>query len=167
MPQDISQERLKELFTYDPDTGYLINRMDRGKARSGMIAGTWSKRQGYRYIKINYQTYIVHRIIWLYFYGEWPESIDHINGVRDDNRIINLRNVSQQENLRNRALTSRSQTGIHGVHWRSIRNKYRSYIAHNHKFVTLGHFDDFFEACCARKSAEHRYGYHPNHGRLT
>lgn len=97
----VSQDLLKNLFTYDQNTGLFKRKIALGNASSGSIAGSIHHR-GYRYIAINKKDYAAHRLAWLYVYGKWPDNfIDHINGKTDDNRIENLRDVSQKENMKN------------------------------------------------------------------
>ena len=97
----ITQERLKELLHYDPETGvftYLVSR--RGSVKVGNRAGY--KSNGYLRIKIDGKAYLIHRLAWLYVYGDLPPmDIDHINGSRDDNRLINLRCATRSENIQN------------------------------------------------------------------
>jgi hypothetical protein len=99
---ELTQERLKELLHYDPETGIFTNLTQRGgHAKKGAVAGT-KNSIGYVCIRIDYDQYRAHRLAWLYVYGEFPEKfIDHMNEIRDDNRIINLRLATHQENLHN------------------------------------------------------------------
>ena len=94
-------------------------------------------------IRINRCQILTHRIVWFMAYGAWPEDqIDHINRVKDDNRLENLRDVTCSENLFNR--------GFHGVSWDKTRNKWMVRF----KDKNIGRFDDWFDAACCRKSAE-------------
>ena len=87
----LTQARLKELFTYDPLIGTFVRRERRGSARAGEIAGT-DNGCGYLQIAVDRRVYVAHRMAWLYVHGIWPPAqIDHINMIRDDNRIANLR----------------------------------------------------------------------------
>lgn len=98
---------LEEVFEYLPDTGEVIWKIHGNKngALRGMVAGNIGKN-GYRYIKYNGKMYLAHRLIWYLYYGIWPEyQIDHINGLRDDNRIANLRDVTHFMNHQNTKLT--------------------------------------------------------------
>ena len=152
-------ELMKELFVLDEETGYLYNRINRGGgAKAGERAGSFIGN-GYRRVHFRGRNYREHRVVFAFAHGRWPnEYIDHINGVRDDNRPENLREVSQQENTRNRKLCSNNTSGISGVKWDKRQQRWRAQL-------NLGYFDTIFEAACARKSAERRYGYHENHGR--
>lgn len=114
---DFSAERLRDLLNYDPETGNLSWRTSRVGAKQGSIAGSRNKRNGYLYVVVMYSRYMAHRLAWLHHHGEWPAAdIDHINGVRHDNRIINLRAVTRSVNQQNlRAARSHSGSGLLGV----------------------------------------------------
>lgn len=117
-PNPISQEELKRMLAYDPVTGlfsWLINR--KGSALVGAVAGNQTK-VGYVHIKVNNRRYAAHRLAWLYMTGEWPLSqIDHISGVKSDNRWWNLRDVSVAINNQNRHRANKNNsTSILGVY---------------------------------------------------
>ncbi len=108
-----------------------------------------------------------HRAAWAIYYGEYPKNhIDHINGVRTDNKIINLRDVTRSENQRNMKTHKHNTSGHTGVGFHKKTEKWRANIWKNNKQIHLGLFDDFEGAVAARKSAEKKYNYHPNHGRI-
>ena len=110
-----------------------------------------------------------HRYIWETAFGPIPEGmyIDHINGVRHDNRLENLRLVDRTGNARNAKRRNDSSSGVTGVHFHKQHGKWNSRINHEGKRVELGLYRDWFEAVCARKAAEVRLGYHENHGRVV
>lgn len=113
----LSAERLRELFDYQPETGRLICReRNHASVVAGSVAGKLDAK-GYRRLIVDRREYRAHRLIWLYVHGCWPEGeIDHMNGLRDDNRIKNLRDVSTQANAENRSRAQRySKTGLLGV----------------------------------------------------
>jgi hypothetical protein len=97
-------------------------------------------------------------------YGVYPKQIDHLNHVRHDNRMINLRETDSHGNSRNQSKPSHNTSGVVGVSLsnRIGRNETRWEVRICGKF--LGYFDNFFEAVCKRKSAELQFGFHPNHG---
>lgn len=110
---------------------------------------------------------MAHKIIWLYVYGEAPQSIDHIDGDGLNNKIDNLRIACHAINNKNRSLSRVNKTGISGVSWIKARSKFEARISDNGKEIFLGRFNNIFDAAVARKSAEIRFNYHANHGRIT
>jgi len=162
--ESLTQEFIKERFFYDPLIGKFFYRQRVHHKNPCDRAGS-NNMQGYNQIKINTVLYQSHRLAWLYVHGEWPNgSIDHINGVRDDNRLSNLRVVDDIGNSRNKAIQRDNSSGITGVSFDVHGGRWVAYI-HDGKQIKLKTTKDFFEACCARKSAELAFGYHPNHGR--
>lgn len=115
-PPELTAERLRELLSYDPDSGLFRWRVTLcSSARAGKIASC-KDRHGYVRIGIHGESYRAHRLAWLYVHGEWPEDqIDHINGVRDANWIANLREASHTENQQNHGLSRRNKSGHQGV----------------------------------------------------
>ena len=134
----ISQIELKELLDYNQETGVFTWRVSKsGNKGIGSIAGTnWN---GYNQIKVNCKKYLTHRLAWLYVHGEWPNVIDHINGIKDDNRIENLRNVTCRENQQN--LTIHRNGNLLGTTYDINLKKWRSQIHIKGYNVRLGSFD--------------------------
>lgn len=157
----VTQDRLKELFRYEPDTGLFI-RLVRTAQRVQVGDVSRANSNGYVSIWIDGYGYRAHRLAWLYVYGEWPKfDIDHINGIRDDNRLLNLRDVTQQVNVQNvKKARSDSKSGHLGVSWNKASRKWLSRIAVNKRIIHLGYFTDIEMAIIARKSAETIY--HPS-----
>lgn len=120
----LTQARLKELFHYDPETGLftrLISRSNRVKA--GQVI-TRIDTAGYVSVEIGRISYRMHRLAHLYMIGTFPkEQMDHINGIRHDNRWANLRACSNRENCQNQAI--KSKTGFRGCH----KNSYGKWVA--------------------------------------
>jgi hypothetical protein len=110
------------------------------------------------------RSYYLHRVIWLLVHGEWPETVDHIDGDRSNNRLANLRSVSHLENMKNCRRSVRNTSGITGVSFRSADQTWIAYITQDGKRVHLGTFSAMDEAVSARKIAEKQFGYHQNHG---
>ncbi|MCK4758405.1 MAG: HNH endonuclease [Candidatus Aminicenantes bacterium] len=161
----ITQEKLKKLLHYDPETGIFTRLISTQGKKKNSIAGA-KTNLGYIKIIINKKPYLAHRLAWLYMTGEWPvEDTDHIDHVRDNNRWNNLREVSRSENLKNQSMRKSNSSGITGVSWNKLRDKWKVQINLDGVRKTLLQSKDFFEACCVRKSAENRYGFHANHGR--
>lgn len=154
-----------KLFKYNPETGIVTRKISRSnRTKKGQIVGSKNKG-GYLQIFIGNDQYLLHRVVWCIAYKESPKGyIDHINGVRTDNRLSNLRVVTKDENARNVKRRCTNNSGITGVHRNNENKNWRARIYKNKKCIELGSFLDKFEAICARKSAEIRYGYHKNHG---
>ena len=97
--------------------------------------------------------------------GKEPNIIDHDNGMKSDNRFLNLVNTDLQANAQNTKLPNNNTSGIIGVRWYKRHNKWQASISINKKPVHLGYFANKQDAINARKEAEIAHGYHPNHGR--
>lgn len=111
--------------------------------------------------------YLAHRLAWYLYYLEWPSGqIDHINQDKKDNRICNLRVVSNKENHKNMPIQKNNKSGIVGVHYAKRKGKWVAYIKVDGKRIHIGSYADIFSACCARRSMEIKLGFHSNHGKL-
>lgn len=160
-----SQDYLNKLFRYEPETGFLTRRISRGsQAPVGRILSHVDKN-GYNLLSLDGSTYKTHRLIWKMVYGIDPNQIDHINGVRDDNRIKNIRSVTRSDNGKNMKKRKDNTTGVTGVYFRKDTQLYAVSIFRNGKNNHLGYFSDIQDAIVVRKAAEKKYGYHENHGR--
>ena len=128
---------------------------------------TWGKGDGYLYCWHEGKRVRHHRYVWEQANGSIPDGldIDHINGKRDDNRLENLRLVTRQENMRNAKLFNTNTSKVTGVSWGKRKQRWRAYIVVDYKQIHLGHYRHWFDAVCARKSAEVNFKFHPNHGR--
>lgn len=162
----MDRDNLKRQLEYNPSTGVFTWLVQKGKAFPGRQAGRL-RESGYRSIRVNRKEVYEHRLAWFYTYGEWPPNdIDHINGVRNDNRIENLRCATRSENKQNTKMSRRNKSGVMGVHWDSTSGKWRAKIIKpGGQFKHLGFFKNLGDAAKARKKAEIRYGFHQNHGR--
>lgn len=161
MLTNLTQEKLKEYFHYDESTGNLINLTQRSNSiKIGAVAGGLDA-YGYVRIRVDGTDYKAHRLVWVYVQGNWPEDqIDHINGIKTDNRICNLREATDQENKQNISKPRKDNTsGFLGVSFRADRQKWRALISHNGRYIHLGHFHTPEEACMAYKKA--KCFYHP------
>jgi hypothetical protein len=139
----ITQDRLKELLSYCPETGefrYLAdgnNQYTKAGALAGSING-----HGRRYIKIDGVQYSSHRLAWLYVNGLFPDKdIDHIDCDPLNNRIENLRLCNDSENQANRGARKNNKVGLKGVNWCNTRKKYVAQIQKNGKGKTIGRYD--------------------------
>lgn len=159
-PELISQELVKALFEYCPDTGLFTRKITTGtKAKAGSIAGSLQD-SGYILLEINGNTYRAHRIAWLYIYGKFPvEQLDHINRDRADNSIANLRECSSKENSYNTSVRSDNTTGYKGVSIDKRSGRYRAYITVSGKQKSLGYYSTPEEAAEAyNKAAAELFG---------
>lgn len=166
-PVVITQELLKQLLHYDPETGVFTWRVARGGSQVGDVAGheCFKGTKAYIIMGINGRIDRAHRLAFVYMTGDWPnDEVDHINGDGTDNRWDNLRDATRVENCRNMRLHNHNTSGVSGVSWRKQRDKWRAYITVENRQINLGHFTEWWDAVCARKSAERHYGFHPNHG---
>lgn len=143
-------DELRELLSYDPSTGDIVWRQQRGKrAKAGAIAGCLCG-QGYRVITIDYVSYQGHQVAWALHYGAWPEGgVDHRNLIKSDNRIGNLRQASQSQNAANTGMRKRNTSGRKGVTWNKASGKWQAGIRVKGKDLYLGLFSDLDEAHAA------------------
>ena len=133
----ISADRLRELLTYDADTGLFTRLVQTcNRVKVGDVAGR-TDSHGYRQISVLGRKILAHRLAWLYIHGTWPsDQIDHINGVRSDNRIANLRDTSNAINRQNeRRARSNNQHGFMGVSTHGTRWKAKIGVDGNPRYI--------------------------------
>lgn len=175
----LTQSYLKECFDYDPLTGILtwrtrpefhFSRLQDCKTWNIRFAGKaigGKDGRGYLHVSIDGKLYRCHRIIWKWMAGKWPvDQTDHKDHDRANNRRLNLREVSNAENRRNLPLSSRNKSGFTGVYWGEAPGKWRTRITVNGKLIHLGYFTKLGDAIAARKTANIKYGFHENHGKV-
>lgn len=148
-------EQLRELLRYDPETGKLFWKERNGvnhpsgcrdvkrwnSRHAGKEALTASNAGGYRYGNVMSTSLLAHRVAWAIMMAHWPnEEIDHINGVRDDNRWSNLRSASRTENARNHKRVS-GASYLKGVAPMGRSGKYQARIYSNGKLLYLGAYE--------------------------
>ncbi len=166
----ISQKQLKEVLEYNPNTGVFIwKKRISIRITVGKVAGVIAKKGSYERILIGVygHRYKAHHLAWLYMYGSFPtDLIDHINHDATDNRIVNLRETTHKNNLRNQRVRESNTSGCMGVQKRVLKTKtsWRVGIMVDGKNINLGSFGTFDEAVKARKEGVIKYGFHPNHG---
>lgn len=153
----ITQEELKRILDYDPETGIF-----RWNSYGKPVAGTISK--GYISIQWKRTKYKAHRLAFLYMEGKFPsEDVDHVNGIRNDNRWINLRRCTRSQNRCNVSLMNRNTSGIKGVH--KGRNGWFAQCQVNYRRVSFGpfsskeHADEYL-----KKIRKNMHGEFVNHG---
>lgn len=162
-----SQEEIMDALNYDKDTGVLTWKK-RQRVKEGAPAGTKTNNNGYIRLAINGKQYSAHRVAWVYHYGSIDENmqVDHINGIRNDNRICNLRLVSHKENHKNKKLTRINKAGFNGVRFNEKKKSYVASIKVDGNMKYLGSFKKIEDAISARKKANSMYGFHENHGAM-
>ena len=155
---ELTAEYLRSILHYDPATGIFTWKVgSANQVKAGNIAGS-PTGLGYLRIRVQSRPHQAHRLAWLYVYGTWPEDqLDHINRNRSDNRIANLREVTNKQNQQNASKRSNNTSGHPGVFWYKKNSKWQAYITHNQKKVHLGCFTDLEAAIAARKAAEKIY----------
>jgi len=152
----LTVERLKELLTYDPETGKFRWRVNRGRtAKAGDIAGN-PAGGNYIQIKIDGRSLQAGRLAFLYMTGKYPEhEVDHKNLDRQDDRWANLREATPQQNCRNRSTRRDNLLGVKGV--KACKNKYRAMIQINGKRKHLGYFATIADAAIAYATAANNH----------
>ncbi|WP_192798552.1 HNH endonuclease [Brucella anthropi] len=156
-----SPEVLRQLLNYDPETGKLFWKerglewfSDDAKWTSSEVCKRWNSRHagreaftslkpnGYFHGALLNRNMSAHRVAWAVFYGAYPMAdIDHINGIRSDNRISNLRAASRSENLRNSFIRSDNTSGFKGVSYHQGTSKWMAYIKTDRKRIYLGLYE--------------------------
>jgi len=157
---------LHELFKYDPVNGKCVRRINKARMKAGDEVGSKTK-YGYLCVKVDGQLYQLHRIIWVLNDNSDPREmeIDHINGVRDDNRIKNLRCVTKQENQKNRKISVKNSTGDIHVRYNKINKNYAVIATIGGKEKRFGVFKNKIKAVKKAKLVRKENGFHENHGR--
>ena len=156
---ELTHARLCELLHFQHEDGTFIWKISYKKTRVGRLAGH-QHGAGYWSITIDKKQYLAHRLAWFYVFGEWPKLVlDHINRDRMDNRIKNLRSVSQKENLQNITLKKSNKTGANGVCFRTDGRikPWQARVMHDRKEKSLGYFQTYEEAVQARQEWDQKF----------
>lgn len=175
--EPLTREFVRGLFDYDPSRGHLVWKfrprehfsssriwMSTNTRCAGKETGSVPNADGYLSVAINGVGYKAHRIIWLWLYGEMPEQIDHINGVRSDNRASNLRAATHAVNMKNKKKRSDNKSGVTGVNWHAKDRRWVARIKVDGVTQRIGGFIHKEEAAAARKDAERKHGFSERHG---
>ena len=157
----LTQDRLREILSYDPETGIFTNVANRANVRCGDLSGGMA---GHSYVRISCdrRRYYAHRLAFLAMTGEFPfGEVDHINGCHTDNRWSNLRLASRAENSRNLGLNKTNSTGFKGVRVhkdnRHRNKKYQARIRIEGREKSLGYYSDIRDAHRAYLDAAKKY----------
>ena len=165
---ELTQAEAIRLFDYNQETGIVTRNVSIGRnGKKGRVVGCINGR-GYLRVSHDYRSYLLHRVIWLISHGEFPKGqIDHINQDKLDNRLSNLRDVSNIENCRNKGISRKNTSGFTGVYFDKTISRWNAAIntgVPGGRQIILGKFINKEEAIEARRLGEIKYGYHKNHG---
>ncbi|WPH64071.1 endonuclease [Vibrio phage vB_VpP_1] len=149
----ISQKELIDLVNYDPETGIFTWKERKENARfntryAGNPVGCIAP-EGYMITSLFSRTYRLHTLAWLYMTGVKPIMIDHINGIKTDNRFSNLRECNPGNNARNTGIKPNNKSGFKGVRWNKQCQKWQAVVKFNYKSHHAGLFDSKVEAARA------------------
>lgn len=168
----LTQAYLKRALNYDPISGLFTRFKSVGNAKAGSVAGSINS-DGYPQIMVDGVRYKAHRLAFLYMTGSFPDQVDHINGIRNDNKWINLRAVTLSDNAKNKKTPKNNTSGMAGVIRSSERNSWIVQIGKCGNELKR-HFSDskfagkdlaFMAACFCAANKRIELGYHENHGR--
>lgn len=172
----MTPELARKFLRYDRDSGKLfwnprevLTFRDKGwnTVHANKEAGRVSAI-GYVYVTILRKQYLAHRLAWMIEYGEYPPpEIDHVNHVRHDNRIDNLRSADRDINTKNLSAPITNTSGYVGVYWHKGAQKWMAQIAVDRRSIYLGLYSSPKSAHEARLKAENYYGFHANHGEFA
>lgn len=145
---------VKALLDYDPLTGNFCWKVSRRGTAAvvGRKAGC-KHSQGYWRIVLDGRMHYAHRLAWAIAHGVWPENIDHINGDKSDNRLVNLRVATRSQNMANRPRQTNNTSGFKGVYSVPSRGKWRARFKKDGRVFYLGYFDTAEEAAEAHRIA--------------
>lgn len=158
----LTAEILRTLVCYDPETGQFTRLAAPSRAagkRAGTLAAPYRNSNGYTLISLGRRWRCrAHHLAWLYMTGEWPIlDIDHINGIRSDNRWANLRAATRSQNLQNAGIRSDNTSGVKGVCFDKARQKWLAQIAVGGRRMVLGRFVSKDDAARAYSEAASRF----------
>lgn len=157
---------LKDALDYNESTGIFTWKISpMSKVKSGSVAGTIRKIDGYIHIQYKGKIYKGHRLAWFFVYGVMPlNQIDHIDHNGSNNAISNLREVDNSLNQRNGGFRSDNTSGFVGIYWHKKRNSWCAKLTVNGKNIHIGWYRNKEDAIKARKDANRQFGFHENHG---
>lgn len=177
-PMDLTYEYVNECLDYNVLTGAFTWKIrPRHHFPSRRAHSTWNARyagttpgyirpDGYIGMTVGDQKCLAHRLAWFMVFGEWPTLyIDHINGVGNDNRLVNLREAHQYENTMNSRTPKCNTSGTKGVVWSKQKRKWTVQIRSKKRRYCGGFFDDIEEAKAANRSLRQQlHGEFSHHG---
>lgn len=159
----ITKESLRAVLDYNPETGIFKTKVNTKRHKVGDEVGYIT---GKGYIRISVPgmkglQYQAHRLAFMYMLGRWPDCVDHINGIREDNRWFNLRDADLEINSRNMKKRKDNSSGATGVYFRQDNNKWRVIVSNR----SIGQYDTYEEACSVREAVASEMGFTERHGK--
>ena len=152
-----SQSEVSAILEYNQEDGRLIWKVAaNSRAAKGSMAGH-KRKDGYMMVSFGGKKYLAHRVIWLLVHGYWPKYIDHMDGDPGNNRMQNLRECSHSENMRNRKLPKNNTSGVKGVTWHKVYQKWQAQVGVDGDNVAVGRYDTVDEAAAAVKAAREKF----------
>lgn len=160
--QNSLQKRFDELFKYED--GKLIRKVSVSSARAGTVVGS-VENNGYIRVRVDTKKYSVHQVVFVLFHGYLPKIIDHVNGIKTDNRIENLREATSFENGYNTKLSVTSKSGVKNVRWLKKLDAWQVRLKVKSINKVIGYFKDLELAELVATMAREKYhGEFANHG---
>ena len=162
---NLTVELLRQTVNFNPETGVFIWLKPRntGRVKPGMKMGSMNHK-GYMRCVLFGRSYLQHRLAWFYVHGEWPvDQLDHINGIKHDNRLSNLRPANSAENQQNRAIAKNNAHGFAGATFNKRKGRWQAHIGHQKVRKHLGYYDTpqaAHAAYLAAKSVLHTFSPH-------
>jgi hypothetical protein len=156
---DLDHSKLREILDYDQNTGIFSWKISVSRnIKVGQQAG--SKKEGYRIIRVMGHRLYEHRLAWFYVYRTWPtKDLDHINASFDDNRIENLRETSESQNMANARLNKNNRSGFRGVFFNPRKGSWTARITQNRRKLYIGSYKTASEASDAyNRTARYLFG---------
>ena len=174
---------LSKMIDYNPETGELIwkprspEEFREGNTGRDAVCAAWNsnysgklalnstKSNGYRHGSINGKYFMAHRVAWAIYHGVWPSGqIDHINGIKSDNRLTNLRDVSASQNMRNVSYKPRSKSGVYGARFHKATGRWQAAFRVDGKVYSFGYHDTAEEASRVALIERQNFEFGDNHG---
>lgn len=167
---DYAEAYADKYLDYDPESGKLFYKINSNRGR--ILAGSEAGKPGpYGYLRLSLfvngkpKDMKVHRLVWFIHYREWPGPyVDHIDHCKTNNRISNLRSVTNGENLRNSNVAQNNTSGYTGVTWNKLSGKWQAQYMKDQKMKYIGVFPSKEDANAAVVAARLADGFHDNHG---
>lgn len=145
MKSNLTNKRLKQLVSYDKEAGNFFRVVPVANIKSGLVVVKPSKN-GYLRMHVDGHLYYLHRLAWFYEHNEWPIAIDHIDGDKTNNKIVNLRSATYSQNLQNISKKTNAVSGLKGAYFHPKTKNWQSKIMVNGKTKSLGYFKTAEEA---------------------